>query len=73
MPNRPTSKLHAACQSWTLDEFEFWESHNNIADLLAFLDDRGELLTVDAAIEVVREPWKWLPEFRELIHEERAS
>lgn len=45
-----------------MNDPEWWEFHNNLALLYAWLDDR------DAAPEVVEfleKPWKWTPEWEQ--------
>jgi hypothetical protein len=46
-----------------------WYSRcSNVAELMRWLADRGEL-TVDTAIDIVEKPWHWTPERDEMIAE----
>lgn len=42
---------------------EWYEERSNVVEFLEWLDERGELATVDAAIAIVEKPWKWTLEY----------
>lgn len=46
----------------------WYERRTEIVDLLRWLDDRGELC-LDDAITLVEKPWKWEPDYREMVAE----
>lgn len=50
---------------------EWWHDHREIAALLAWLDERGE--TPDDVAYLVEKPWKWTPEYQQMLNEQRAQ
>lgn len=47
----------------------WYAARDNIADLLQWLADRGQLNGVDEAIYLIQKPWKWESEFHEMVAE----
>ena len=51
----------------------WWYSHGEIFRLLRWLEERGDLDTVDAAIRVVEKPWHWDDEYEQMCREDAEA
>lgn len=54
-----------------LDWYETEDAHDEIADVIAWLADTGQLGGVDEAIHVCRKPWHYSAEREQMIRERR--
>jgi hypothetical protein len=50
---------------------EWWHDHREIAALIAWLAERGEI--PDDVAYLVEKPWKWTPEYQRMLNEQRAQ
>lgn len=48
---------------------DWYEDSANIAALLRWLNERGEIVDIDEAIYVVSKPWKWNDEYQQMLKE----
>lgn len=61
---RAASAASAEARDW-------WEDHDNLAELWRFLEDRGEQPNDPAYF--LDKPWKWDPEYQQMRSEQAAA
>lgn len=55
-----------------IDQLEWFDDSANIAALLRWLND-AEPVGFDLAVQIVEEPWKWTPEWKEMRREQMSN